>query len=175
MESVLVNASTICIPSPPLRVFRRRKRESREVHRASEYAQKVRGMRAKQHNQKRFKEKIEMKKKLVYLLCSQRHNTSFFSLLLSLPRAALLCTMKRMSSTVLITFLKAPCPRICSIVRASLVPKCCLTRSSKREKRRRVSVQWGPGLHKAWCITRATATAAGWEVGCASAQGEAHS
>lgn len=41
----------------------RRKRVSREVHRASEYAQKVRGMRAKQHNQKRFKEKIEMKKK----------------------------------------------------------------------------------------------------------------
>ena len=56
------------------------------MHRASEYAQKVRkhwellssvpgqsaasactlqvrGMRAKQHNQKRFKEKIEMKKK----------------------------------------------------------------------------------------------------------------
>jgi ribosomal protein S8E len=34
------------------------------VHRASEFAQKVRGMRAKQLNQKRFKEKIEMKKNL---------------------------------------------------------------------------------------------------------------
>eukprot|EP00180_Rhodochaete_pulchella_P000496 Plantae.Rhodophyta-Rhodochaete_pulchella.ctg13495.p1 GENE.Plantae.Rhodophyta-Rhodochaete_pulchella.ctg13495~~Plantae.Rhodophyta-Rhodochaete_pulchella.ctg13495.p1 ORF type:complete len:267 (+),score=51.35 Plantae.Rhodophyta-Rhodochaete_pulchella.ctg13495:1026-1826(+) len=43
---------------------RERKREAREVHRRSAYAQKVKGLRAKLLNQKRFKEKATMKKTL---------------------------------------------------------------------------------------------------------------
>lgn len=41
---------------------RRRKKEAREVHRRSKFAQKVHGLRAKLYNQKRFKEKAAMKK-----------------------------------------------------------------------------------------------------------------
>ena len=43
----------------------RRKKEAREVHKRSEFAQKVHGLRAKLHNQKRFKEKVQMKKTYV--------------------------------------------------------------------------------------------------------------
>jgi len=43
---------------------RARKREAREVHRRAEYAQKVKGLRAKLFNQQRFKEKATMKKTL---------------------------------------------------------------------------------------------------------------
>jgi len=41
---------------------RERKRDAREVHRRSKYAQKVHGFKAKLYNQKRFKEKAEMRK-----------------------------------------------------------------------------------------------------------------
>jgi ribosome biogenesis protein NSA2 len=41
---------------------RERKREAREVHKVSEFAQKSFGLRAKQFNQKRFKEKAAMRK-----------------------------------------------------------------------------------------------------------------
>lgn len=41
---------------------RRRKKEAREVHRRSKFAQKVHGLRAKLYNQKRYKEKAAMKK-----------------------------------------------------------------------------------------------------------------
>ena len=41
---------------------RERKREARQAHKNSKYAQKVHGLRAKLHNQKRFKEKAAMKK-----------------------------------------------------------------------------------------------------------------
>lgn len=41
---------------------RERKKEAREVHRRSKFAQKVHGLRAKLYNKKRFKEKVEMKK-----------------------------------------------------------------------------------------------------------------
>ena len=43
----------------------RRKKEAREAHRRSKFAQRVHGLRAKLHNQKRFKEKVEMKKTCV--------------------------------------------------------------------------------------------------------------
>eukprot|EP01052_Picozoa_sp_SAG31_P022033 SAG31_NODE_1734_length_7416_cov_2.201449_1_plen_261_part_00 len=43
---------------------RARKKEARMVHKRAEYATKVKGLRAKMHNQKRFKEKAEMKKTL---------------------------------------------------------------------------------------------------------------
>jgi ribosome biogenesis protein NSA2 len=41
----------------------RRKREAREAHSSSAFAQKVHGIRAKLYNKKRHAEKIEMKKK----------------------------------------------------------------------------------------------------------------
>jgi len=41
---------------------RKRKKEAREVHRRSEYAQRVRGLRAKLYNAKRYAEKAQMKK-----------------------------------------------------------------------------------------------------------------
>ncbi|KAJ1674044.1 Ribosome biogenesis protein, partial [Spiromyces aspiralis] len=41
---------------------RKRKREAREVHKASAFAQKVHGLKAKMHNKKRRSEKIQMKK-----------------------------------------------------------------------------------------------------------------
>mmetsp|Transcript_15046 Transcript_15046/g.24500 ORF Transcript_15046/g.24500 Transcript_15046/m.24500 type:complete len:244 (+) Transcript_15046:154-885(+) len=41
---------------------RKRKREARQVHKRSEFAQKVHGLRAKLYNQKRFKEKAAMRK-----------------------------------------------------------------------------------------------------------------
>jgi ribosome biogenesis protein NSA2 len=40
----------------------RRKREARQVHKNSQFAQKVHGLRAKLHNKKRRAEKIQMKK-----------------------------------------------------------------------------------------------------------------
>jgi ribosome biogenesis protein NSA2 len=40
----------------------RRKKEAREAHRNSELSRSLQGMKAKQYHQKRFKEKIEMKK-----------------------------------------------------------------------------------------------------------------
>lgn len=43
---------------------RARKRTAREPHRAAEYAQKVRGLRAKLYNAKRYAEKAQMKKTL---------------------------------------------------------------------------------------------------------------
>eukprot|EP01138_Halocafeteria_seosinensis_P007771 gb/GECG01007939.1/.p1 GENE.gb/GECG01007939.1/~~gb/GECG01007939.1/.p1 ORF type:complete len:261 (+),score=41.87 gb/GECG01007939.1/:1-783(+) len=39
-----------------------RKQEARMAHKRSEYAQNVKGLRAKLHNEKRFKEKVQMKK-----------------------------------------------------------------------------------------------------------------
>jgi len=41
---------------------RKRKKEAREVHRRAQFAQKVRGLRAKLFNKKRFAEKAQMKK-----------------------------------------------------------------------------------------------------------------
>ena len=41
---------------------RARKRQAREGHKRSEFAQKVHGLRAKLYNQKRFKEKATMRK-----------------------------------------------------------------------------------------------------------------
>jgi len=41
---------------------RKRKKEARQVHQRSEFAQKVKGLRAKLHNKKRYQEKAEMKK-----------------------------------------------------------------------------------------------------------------
>ncbi|OZJ06742.1 Ribosome biogenesis protein NSA2 [Bifiguratus adelaidae] len=41
---------------------RKRKREAREVHKNSQYAQKVHGLKAKMYNKKRHSEKIQMKK-----------------------------------------------------------------------------------------------------------------
>ncbi|KAI9028437.1 ribosomal protein S8e/ribosomal biogenesis NSA2 [Hyaloraphidium curvatum] len=43
---------------------RKRKREAREGHERSEYAQKVRGLKAKIYNKKRHTEKVEMRKKI---------------------------------------------------------------------------------------------------------------
>lgn len=40
----------------------RRKKEAREVHKRSEFAQKVHGIRAKLYQKKRFKEKATMRK-----------------------------------------------------------------------------------------------------------------
>ena len=39
-----------------------RKREARKAHKTAEFAQRAHGLRAKLFNQKRFKEKAEMKK-----------------------------------------------------------------------------------------------------------------
>lgn len=48
-----------------LRVCRcSRKKEARAAHKRSEFAQRVHGLRAKLYNQKRFKEKVQMKKTL---------------------------------------------------------------------------------------------------------------
>ena len=44
--------------------MRRRKREAREVHRVSTFAQKATGLRAKLFNQKRYKEKVALRKTL---------------------------------------------------------------------------------------------------------------
>jgi ribosome biogenesis protein NSA2 len=44
------------------RAEKRRKKEAREVHKSSEFAQKVHGLRAKLHHQKRYKEKATMRK-----------------------------------------------------------------------------------------------------------------
>jgi len=41
---------------------RQRKKEARQAHQRSQYAQKVHGFRAKQLNKKRFQEKATMKK-----------------------------------------------------------------------------------------------------------------
>ncbi len=41
---------------------RERKKEARQAHKISEFAQKAHGLRAKLFNQKRFKEKAAMKK-----------------------------------------------------------------------------------------------------------------
>ena len=41
---------------------RQRKREARMVHKRAEFAQRAHGLRAKQFNEKRFKEKAAMKK-----------------------------------------------------------------------------------------------------------------
>merc|ERR1712065_68095 len=41
---------------------RMRKREARAVHARAKYARKVRGLRAKLHQKKRYKEKVEMKR-----------------------------------------------------------------------------------------------------------------
>lgn len=43
---------------------RKRKREAREPHKTSQYAQKVHGLKAKIYNQQRHAEKIEMRKKI---------------------------------------------------------------------------------------------------------------
>jgi len=43
---------------------RKRKKEARKAHEVSEFAQKVKGLRAKMFHQKRHQEKIEMKKKI---------------------------------------------------------------------------------------------------------------
>lgn len=43
---------------------RERKREARQVHKISEFAQKAHGLRAKLFNQKRFKEKATLRKTL---------------------------------------------------------------------------------------------------------------
>ncbi|CAN0504733.1 unnamed protein product, partial [Scytosiphon promiscuus] len=40
----------------------RRKKDAREVHKRSEFAQKVHGIRAKLYQRKRFKEKATMRK-----------------------------------------------------------------------------------------------------------------
>ena len=40
----------------------RRKKEAREAHRRSKFAQKVHGLRAKLYNAKRYKEKAQMRK-----------------------------------------------------------------------------------------------------------------
>jgi hypothetical protein len=53
-------ASHPIVPWPPR--LRRRKKEAREVHRRSAFAQRAQGMRAKLFNQKRYKEKVAMKK-----------------------------------------------------------------------------------------------------------------
>jgi hypothetical protein len=49
------------IPSPP-QPPPRRKKEAREAHRRSRFAQKVHGLRAKLYNAKRYKEKATMRK-----------------------------------------------------------------------------------------------------------------
>jgi ribosome biogenesis protein NSA2 len=51
-------------PSPLLPSTSRRKREARQVHKVSEFAQNARGIRAKLFNEKRYKEKIAMKKNI---------------------------------------------------------------------------------------------------------------
>lgn len=43
----------------------RRKKEAREVHKRSQFAQNVQGLRAKLYHQQRFKEKVQMKKTYV--------------------------------------------------------------------------------------------------------------
>lgn len=50
------------VPCLPVHYLCRRKREAREVHRRSKFAQEVHGIRAKLHNAKRYKEKVAMKK-----------------------------------------------------------------------------------------------------------------
>lgn len=57
------HCSVICPPPPPLSISRRRrKKDAREVHKRSEFAQKVHGIRAKLYQRKRFKEKATMRK-----------------------------------------------------------------------------------------------------------------
>lgn len=52
-------------PQPTHPPLRRRKKEAREVHRRSQFAQKVHGLRAKLYNAKRYKEKAQMRKTYV--------------------------------------------------------------------------------------------------------------
>ena len=49
---------------------RARKKEAREVHKRSTFAKKVRGLRAKLHNKKRFKEKVIAS---IFFLCKSRN------------------------------------------------------------------------------------------------------
>lgn len=49
-------------PTHTQRKTRRRKKEAREAHRRSKFAQKVHGLRAKLYNAKRYKEKAQMRK-----------------------------------------------------------------------------------------------------------------
>jgi len=51
---------------------RQRKKEARSVHRQSQFAQKIRGLRAKLYHQKRHSEKIQMKKEIA--MHEQRKN-----------------------------------------------------------------------------------------------------
>ena len=53
----------LCVPA--FCGWGRRKKEAREAHRRSQFAQRVHGLRAKLYNQKRFKEKVAMKKTCV--------------------------------------------------------------------------------------------------------------
>jgi len=46
----------------------RRKKEAREVHKRSRFAQKVHGLRAKLYNAKRYKEKAIMRKTYVVMI-----------------------------------------------------------------------------------------------------------
>ncbi|KAL8023425.1 putative ribosomal protein S8e/ribosomal biogenesis NSA2 [Plasmopara halstedii] len=57
---------------------KKRKKEAREVHRRSQFAQKVHGLRAKLYNQKRFKEKAAMKKTLA--LHNERTNNTLMTM-----------------------------------------------------------------------------------------------
>jgi hypothetical protein len=50
----------------------RRKREAREAHKSSQFAQKVTGLRAKMYNKKRHSEKIQMKKTYVLFMTCRR-------------------------------------------------------------------------------------------------------
>lgn len=52
---------------PTIEITNRRKREAREAHKSSQFAQKVTGLRAKMYNKKRHSEKIQMKKTYVSL------------------------------------------------------------------------------------------------------------
>ena len=51
-----------CISCAAHSALLRRKREARMVHKRAEFAQRAHGLRAKQFNEKRFKEKAAMKK-----------------------------------------------------------------------------------------------------------------
>lgn len=61
IKSSLASSPSLNAVDPP-RSHQRRKKEARAAGKASSMAQKLHGLKAKMYNQKRFKEKAQMKK-----------------------------------------------------------------------------------------------------------------
>lgn len=117
----------------------RRKREAREVHKNSQYAQKVIGLKAKLLNKKRHSEKIQMKKTYVIpLFCSHLLlRTNYSELIFMTDFTASSSMKKRMLNKRLPTqYLKVLFLPICWIVKVNNVQRSCPTWSSKSVRKR---------------------------------------